>query len=294
MHEARIVRRMTLVAHDQTTEVAEPCKHPLDLPAAFVTPQCPAILRFGLFSIRRWGAIIAIPCAARHASSGSESYALSPISRRARVRRSAGSARSTRVTSCGRSTCCAYGDWKTMTVCHCHELRTFAPLGFSHLFAPFLAPTKVPSTKHSLTSIPPRSCKSVARAARTRSKVPSRTHCWKRRCTVVCGGYRSGKSFHGAPVLSIHSTASSTGRRGVHGLPLPSARWGGSGIRGLRRAHWSSVSSILRAPPRTQSTLYEMASSTVYFTVSPRAVTLFVSCAAERATDKQEAMSDTR
>jgi hypothetical protein len=40
-----------------------------------------------------------------------------------------------------------------------------------------LAPAKVPSMKHSVTSIPPRSYKSRARAWRTRSRVPSRHHC---------------------------------------------------------------------------------------------------------------------
>ena len=40
------------------------------------------------------------------------------------------------------STCCAYGDWKTMTVCHCHELRTFAPLGFATRLPPFWPPQR--------------------------------------------------------------------------------------------------------------------------------------------------------
>src|SRR5690242_11909547 len=29
------------------------------------------------------------------------------------------------------------GERKTSAVCHCHDLRTFAPLGFSHLVPPF-------------------------------------------------------------------------------------------------------------------------------------------------------------
>ncbi len=36
-----------------------------------------------------------------------------------------------------RSTCNAYGDRKTSAVCHCHELRTFAPLWFFPRIAPF-------------------------------------------------------------------------------------------------------------------------------------------------------------
>ena len=41
------------------------------------------------------------------------------------------------------------GDRKTSAVCHCHELRTLAPLGVSNAGAPFFATTKVASTKHS-------------------------------------------------------------------------------------------------------------------------------------------------
>ena len=47
-----------------------------------------------------------------------------------------------------RSRRCVDGDRKTSAVCHCHELRTLAPLGLSHCAAPFLASTKVPSMKH--------------------------------------------------------------------------------------------------------------------------------------------------
>ena len=49
------------------------------------------------------------------------------------------------------------GERKTKTVCHCHELRTFAPLGRSHTSAPFFATMNVPSMKHSERSSLPRS-----------------------------------------------------------------------------------------------------------------------------------------
>ena len=76
-----------------------------------------------------------------------------------------------------------------------------------------------------------------------------------------------------SPALSLASITSRAGtdgaprvrplprRGGVHGLPRPSAWRGGSRINGSRRAHCSSVRSMLRAPPRTQPTIYEMASS---------------------------------
>lgn len=82
------------------------------------------------------------------------------------------------------STANGYGDRKTRAVCHCHELRTFAPLGLSHPLAPFFASTKVPSMKHSLTSRPPRSFRSCARVCKIFSNTPDRTHSWKRRWQV--------------------------------------------------------------------------------------------------------------
>src|SRR5215204_7279894 len=41
------------------------------------------------------------------------------------------------------------GERKTSAICHCHELRTFAPLGLADSEPPFLAETNVPSIKHS-------------------------------------------------------------------------------------------------------------------------------------------------
>jgi len=269
MHKASVVLDMPCIPHHQSAEITQPRKQPLDLPAPLVAPQHPAVLRLRLRPIpamrrnhrdplcrqslvQRVGVVRLVP-------DQSFGHRFHPAGIEDRIDKGDFMRRSAR---------CANGDWKTSTVCHCHEFRTFAPLGLSHPCAPFLAPTKVPSTKHSLPSISPRSCKSVARAASTRSSVPSRTHAWKRRCTVVCGGYRSGRSCHCAPVLSIHSTPSRTGRRGVHGLPRPSARRGGAGISGSSRAHCSSVKSLLRAPPRTQPTIYEMASSRTPTTTS--------------------------
>jgi hypothetical protein len=136
------------------------------------------------------------------------------------------------------------GDWKTSAVCHCHDLRTFAPLGLSHPEPPFLATTKVPSMKHSETSSSPRSLRSCARACKSRSTIPVRFHCWNRRWQVWYGGYSLGKSCQGAPVRNIHKTPLSTARVSFQGRPRPSDRLGGSGISGLRMSHCSSVKSI--------------------------------------------------
>lgn len=141
-----------------------------------------------------------------------------------------------------------HGDRKTVSVCNNHELRTLAPLGLSHFGAPFFATTKVPSIKHSARSMPPRSSRSCASASRIFRITPSPTQTENRLKQVVDEGYRSGKSFQAAPVRITHSTPFITDRLScTSGRPLPSARRPGSGIKGSRIAHCSSVSSSFLA-----------------------------------------------
>lgn len=137
-----------------------------------------------------------------------------------------------------------YGDRKTRAVCDCHDLGPLAPLGFADTEPPFLAGTKVPSMKASERSMPPRFSRSSAKVRRIAAMVPSRTHCWNRRWQVWCGGYRSGRSFHGAPVRSTQRIPWRTSRESRQGRPRPSSRRGGSGISGLTMAHCSSVRSM--------------------------------------------------
>ncbi len=47
MNEAEVVERMTLVADHQAAEVPQPSEQALDLPAAAVSTQPPAVLRLG-------------------------------------------------------------------------------------------------------------------------------------------------------------------------------------------------------------------------------------------------------
>jgi hypothetical protein len=126
-----------------------------------------------------------------------------------------------------RSRCCVDGDRKTSAVCHCHELRTLAPLGFSDLEAPFLATINVPSIKHSDKSKSPLVRKSAARVSKTRTSLPSLTHCWKRRWQVWYGGNLSGKSHQRAPLRRIQSTPFKISRSGRRGLPRV---WTGCGL----------------------------------------------------------------
>jgi len=141
-----------------------------------------------------------------------------------------------------------HGDRKTISVCNNHELRTFAPLGLSHFEAPFFATAKVPSIKHSARLMSPRSSRSCASASRIFRITPSPTQTEKRLKQVVDDGYRSGRSFHAAPVRSTHKMPFITDRLSwTSGRPFPSARRSGAGIKGSRIAHCSSVSSSLLA-----------------------------------------------
>jgi hypothetical protein len=47
LDKAEVIERVTLIAHDQTPEGAEPREEALNLPAPLVAPQRAAILRFG-------------------------------------------------------------------------------------------------------------------------------------------------------------------------------------------------------------------------------------------------------
>jgi hypothetical protein len=149
-----------------------------------------------------------------------------------------------------RSTLCVGGDRKTMSVCQTHEARAFAPLCGAHSTPPFLAMTNVPSIKHSVRSISPRSCRSRARASNTARSVPSLDHCWNLLWQVWYGGNLSGKSCQRAPLRSIQRMPFKTSRVGRHGLPRLSARRGGWGMSGSSIAHCSSVNSSPRAMPK--------------------------------------------
>jgi len=138
------------------------------------------------------------------------------------------------------------GDRKTRAVCHCHELRTLAPLGLSDFCAPFLATTNMPSIKHSDKSRSPRVRKSSARVSSTRLSRPSLTHSWNLRWQVWYGGNLFGRSHHLAPERSIQRTPLRTSRSGRRGLPRV---WtvGGLSNSGSSKAHWWSVNSSRRA-----------------------------------------------
>jgi hypothetical protein len=143
-----------------------------------------------------------------------------------------------------RSTSNGYGERKTMAVCDCHDLGALADSSIANTGAPFFALANEPSMKASLISKPPRSRKSSATVWSIRSITPSRTHFWKRRWQVWYGGYRSGTSFHGAPVRSTHRMPFSTSRLLRQGRPRPSDRRCSRGNNGSMISHCSFIRSM--------------------------------------------------
>jgi hypothetical protein len=132
----------------------------------------------------------------------------------------------------------------SFTIHHHHPLRTLSAFGFSDAEPPFLAGAKLPSAKHSSHFSLPFSSRADRYACQAFNKVPSSSHCHKRRQQVAGDGYSRGISFHRAPLRKSHKIPSNTGRFGIgFGPPLGEAF--GSGKSGASFLHCSSFNSGL-------------------------------------------------
>jgi hypothetical protein len=161
-----------------------------------------------------------------------------------------------------RSTFHVDGVRKTRAVCNCHDLRAFTALSLPNSRPPFFAGEKLPSIKASRMSTPPRSRRSSAKMKSISSKTPSCDQRWNQRWHVWYGGYLPGKSFHGAPVLSIQRIPFSTSLGSFRERPRGSLRV--VGIKASNNVHCSSVKSIshmLLILLQMSRLFFEMASS---------------------------------
>lgn len=243
MNEAGESMIVILPTSQYSSEGVQPREQALDLPSPFVSAQRPAVLsrRFNpILSVRgdQLNVIGSEPCIERITVVGT-------IPDKS-LRQSQGDSLIDDSFDKGdfmwASRSRVHGEWKARSVRNCHELCTFAPLGLSHFAPPFFATMNEPSMKHSDRSISPLISRSCASASSNRRKVPSLTHWLKRRKHVAYEGYSSGRSAQQAPVRSIHNTPFITARSSCSiGLPRPSARRFGGGIRGANAAHCSSV-----------------------------------------------------
>ena len=238
---------MVFISDNQPPEVLKPSEKALDFPSATIAPQRPAVLSALLstsFTVRcdhlnttlfkkppiKFIAVVSLVSNKTLRGVADKAAVYGLLDQDYFVRRSAFHVN---------------GDRNTSSVCDGHDLGAFATLCLADSKTPFFAGTKVPSMNASRISMPPRSYRSWANSWTMRWKTPNRTHCWKRRWHVWYGGYRSGKSFQGAPVRRIHKIPFNTSWESRDGRPRGSL--GGFEARrmGPIRFHCSFVSSIL-------------------------------------------------
>jgi hypothetical protein len=242
---------MIFVSHHQSAEVVQPSEEPLDLPASTVASQCPAILSRAASTINpvrrdQLNALVGelgvelVAVVGEITDQSFRGFLREPLFERAFDKGDFMRVSRRRVR----------GDRKTSAVCHCHELRTLAPLGFADTSAPFFAATKVASIKHSDKLSLPRLRRSSASASRICLRIPADTHSWNRRWQVWYDGNRGGKSCQRAPERNIHRMPFSICRSSCRGRPLPSSRIGGLGISGSMISHCLSFNSSRRIVPR--------------------------------------------
>jgi hypothetical protein len=128
----------------------------------------------------------------------------------------------------------------TLAIDQYQALRSLSPLGFPDSRAPFFAGKKLASTNTSSQSKMPWWSSSERKARHMSLRTSASYHSLRRRQQVEGFGYRSGRSFHRAPVLKTHSIPSNTSRSSALGRP-PFRPTGFLGTRGSIFFHCSSV-----------------------------------------------------
>ena len=135
-----------------------------------------------------------------------------------------------------------------MKVGESNDFRPLAALGGADRETPFFAPVKEASIKTSSSCSFPRAWHLLRQNVRMRSRLPCRTHCWKRRWQVY-GGYFLGSSRYCARVPNTQRIPLRAARVSRHGRPRPSMRSFGRKIASIS-CHWASLSSHRpRMPP---------------------------------------------
>ncbi len=236
---------MVFPAYGNPPVVLKPSEEPFDFPSSSISPEFPAILCFRLLPICfvRGNHINAQFC--QFIIQGVTVVSLVPDNPLGKLDQETSFKRfPDQFYLMRRSAVHVEGDRKTRAVCNAHNFGSLALFCFSHTRPPFFAGENDPSIKVSRRSRPPLSRRSSAKERRISSNTPSCDHVWCQRWHVDLGGYRSGRSFHCAPVRSIHSIPLSTSRGSFRERPRGSARSKGEGINGSSSFHCSFVKSI--------------------------------------------------
>ncbi len=148
---------MALIAGDESPVVLKPCEEPLDSPA---TPH--AAKRTAILSLRAL-AVSAVPSDQLDSTLLFQALVQSVAVVGPVADQALGRGREKPVVDrllhegdlMGRCACDPNGDRKARAVCNGHDLGALAPLGLPDARAPFFAPAKVASMKHSVRSMAP-------------------------------------------------------------------------------------------------------------------------------------------
>lgn len=244
------------MAHQQSPAPAQPGEGPLHDPAAAIAPKLATILmgRVRVILLRRDDRFdpalcqlrpqpVAVVAAVQHQPVRLRSRPPRPmrapyLDRGDRLLEELRLARTGRVQVCSQRS--------TLAIDQKHPLGALALLGGSDSGAPFFAGAKLPSPKHSSQRTFSASFKSARNPRHRASKVPSSSHCRRRRQQVVELPYFLGSAFHGAPVHRIHRMPSKHLRGSAGGRPPRGLRLR-RGSCGAIRAHCASLSRPLNA-----------------------------------------------
>ena len=251
MKEGLVNCKRAVVAHHQSTEIAEPSEGALHGPPSLIATQCPTVLRRGFTSLlamrgdqldialgqllaQRIAIVAAVADEAEGLLPGTPGLMPPPYAdRRERRFREFDFRRGCRVK--------VVSQRNTRAVDHHHPLRSLAPLGLADGGAPFLVGAKLPSRKDSLHF----NCWRSFNSPRNARQISSQTSCSSQsrslRQQVAGEGNSSGKSCHRAPLRRIHKMPSNTLRSLAGGRP-PRGRGGRLGSKGQIFSHWASVS----------------------------------------------------
>jgi hypothetical protein len=239
MKEAPVHGNKAIIANNEPSVVADPCKKSFDYPTLFVSAEFSSVLGFGLFSAFSVGADEFYPLPFQLSA---ERVAVISLIRYQAFGTAFGSAgaipRDLDFREClvnkgyFRRGCRGNGvsHRNTLAVDHHHPLCAFPPLGFADACAPFFAGAKLPSMKASSQSKSLDWSSSERNLRHTFSQTSSSSHNFKRRQHVEGLGNRSGKSRHLAPVFNTQRMPSKTSRFSVEGRPtLPGFCLGNNG-----------------------------------------------------------------
>jgi hypothetical protein len=251
MKEGLVNRKRAVIAHDQSSEVAEPSEGPFHDPPSLIAAQRPTVLRRRFASIlpmrddqldaaRRQllaqgiAIVAAVGDQAARLLPGTASAMPTPYAdRRERRLDEPDLRRGGRVK--------VVSQRNTRAVDHHHPLRALAPLGFADSRAPFFAGAKLPSRNDSLHFSCWRSFNSPRKARQIPSQIPCSSQSRSLRQQVEGEGNSAGKSCQRAPLRRIHKRPSNTWRSFAGGRP-PRGRGSRWGSKGRIFSHWASVS----------------------------------------------------